>query len=229
MVLGTASAVAAAAGTFFGTRKQECQGEFTPWSPCVGECDEVPIRSRRYVITAGAPACPYIDGYTETEECEQITPCCELVRDWEDPADVPCESGLKKFTRELKENKEGACAAFDTERYAPCCDIIGQWEPVGECGDIKPGQQKYTKDHLGECRSEDVEKFENCAPCVEGWDQLHHWFTLVPIQCQRLWFLRGVFQENVENYITTRWNWEAVYQSRRHRGRGSVPGATPLL
>jgi hypothetical protein len=170
MVLGTASAVAAAAGTFFGTRKQECQGEFTPWSPCVGECDEVPTRSRKYVITKSAPDCPYIDGYTETEACDQITPCCQLVRDWEDPGDVPCESGLKKFTRELKENAPGACEGFDTEQYTPCCDIIGKWEPVGECGDIKPGQQKETKYHLGECRSEDVEKFENCAPCVEGWD-----------------------------------------------------------
>ena len=171
MVLGTASAVAAAAGTFFGTRKQECQGEFTPWSPCVGECDEVPTRSRKYVITKSAPDCPYIDGYTETEACDQITPCCELVRDWEDPGDVPCEGGLKKFTRELKENAPGACEGFDTEEYTPCCEILGQWQTVGECGQIEPGKQKYTKDYRGECPSNEVEKYEGCAPCVEGWDQ----------------------------------------------------------
>lgn len=170
MVLGTASAVAAAAGSFFGTRKLECQGEFTPWSPCVGECDEVPTRSRKYVITNSAPDCPYIDGYTETEECGPVSPCCELVRDWEDPGDVPCENGLKKFTRELKENKPGACAGFDTERFAPCCNISGQWETVGKCGDVAPGQQKFTKDYIGECPASEVEKFEQCAPCIEGWD-----------------------------------------------------------
>lgn len=170
MVLGTASAVAAAAGAFFGTQKLECQGEFTPWSPCVGECDEVPTRSRKYVITSSAPDCPYIDGYTETEACGPVSPCCELVRDWEDPADVPCESGLKKFTRELKENKEGACAGFETERYAPCCNILGGWELVGECGDVEPRKQKYAKNYIGECPTSEVEDFKDCAPCVEGWD-----------------------------------------------------------
>jgi len=143
MVLGTASAIAAAAGGFFGTRTQKCQGDFTPWSPCVGACDETPTRSRTYVITSEAPDCPYIDGYTETEVCGPVSPCCELVRDWEDPGDVPCENGLKTFTRELRENKEGACAGFETERYAPCCQITGQWETVGEC---ENGQQRYTKD-----------------------------------------------------------------------------------
>jgi len=171
MVLGTASAVAAAAGGFFGTRKLECQGEFTPWSPCVGECDEVPTRSRKYVITNSAPDCPYIDGYTETEACGPVSPCCEVVRDWEDPADVPCgENGLKKFTRELKENKPGACAGFETEAFAPCCKILGQFETVGECGDVEPGQQKYARDYIGECPAGEVETFEQCAPCVEGWD-----------------------------------------------------------
>jgi len=167
MVLGTASAIAAAAGGFFGTRTQKCQGDFTPWSPCVGACDETPTRSRTYVITSEAPDCPYIDGYTETEVCGPVSPCCELVRDWEDPGDVPCENGLKTFTRELRENKEGACAGFETERYAPCCQITGQWEAVGECDN---GQQRYTKDYLGECPAGEVEKFEQCAPCVEGWD-----------------------------------------------------------
>ena len=167
MVLGTASAIAAAAGGFFGTRTQKCQGDFSPWSPCVGACDETPTRSRTYVITSEAPDCPYIDGYTETEVCGPVSPCCELVRDWEDPGDVPCENGLKTFTRELRENKEGACAGFETERYAPCCQITGQWETVGEC---ENGQQRYTKDYIGECPAGEVEKFEPCAPCVEGWD-----------------------------------------------------------
>ena len=167
MVLGTASAIAAAAGGFFGTRTQKCQGEFTPWSPCVGGCDETPTRSRKYVVTSEAPDCPYIDGYTETEVCGPVSPCCELVRDWKDPGDVPCDNGLKKFTRELRENKERACDGFETERYAPCCLITGQWQAVGACDN---GQQRYARDYVGDCATSEIEKLEPCAPCVEGWD-----------------------------------------------------------
>ena len=172
MVLGTASAIAAAAGGFFGTRAQKCQAEFTPWSPCTDECDVVPTRSRTYVITSGASECPYIDGYTETEICDELTPCCELVRDWENPLDVPCVDGVKEFTRELKENKPGACDNFETEKYTTCCTIMSEdWEPFQGCGAIQAGKQKYIKYTAGPCPLSEREKFEDCAPCVEGWDK----------------------------------------------------------
>jgi hypothetical protein len=194
LVMGGASVVATVAGGIFGTRKEGCQAAFTPWTPCTDECDVEPTRSRKYVITAGAAACPYIDGYTETESCGPVQPCCELERDWE-PQGTCSTIGLQKFTRTLKENKDGACADFPTEQYVPCCREEGDWQLDGTCGQYEPGKQRYKQTTVG-CPVEKDYRYEECAPCVADWS------NDLPSECRDSCGYRGETFTKTWNVIT---------------------------
>ena len=194
LVMGGASVVATLAGGFFGTRKEGCQAAFTPWTPCTDECDVEPTRSRKYVITAGAAACPYIDGYTETESCGPVQPCCELERDWQ--AEGMCSTtGLQKFTRRLKENKAGACEDFPTETYVACCREEGDWQLDGTCGEYQPGKQRYKQTTVG-CPVEKDYRYEECAPCVAEWS------NDLPSECPDRCGYRGETFTKTWNVIT---------------------------
>jgi len=167
LVMGGVSAVATAVGGYFSTRKEECQAAFTPWTPCTDECDTEPTRSRKYVIQSGASACPYIDGYTETESCGPVTPCCEVERDWA-PEGTCSTTGLQKFTRTLRERETGACEDFPKENFVPCCFEKGDWALDGSCGEHTSGKQRYKQTTTG-CPVDKEYKYEDCAPCVGAW------------------------------------------------------------
>lgn len=194
LVMGGASVAATLAGGFFGTRKEGCQAAFTPWTPCTDECDVEPTRSRKYVITAGAAACPFIDGYTETESCGSVQPCCELERDWQ-PEGMCSTTGLQKFTRRLKENKAGACEDFPTETYVACCREEGDWQLDGTCGEYEPGKQRYKQTTVG-CPVEKDYRYEDCAPCVAGWS------NDLPSECPDRCGYRGETFTKTWNVIT---------------------------
>jgi len=167
LVMGGASAVATLAGGFFGTRETQCRASFTPWTTCTDECDTEPTRSRKYVIESGAEACPFIDGYTETESCGPVTPCCEVERDWA-PEGTCSTIGLQKFTRTLRERQTGACKDFPKENFVPCCFEKGDWVLDGSCGEHTSGKQRYKQTTTG-CPVDKEYKYEDCAPCVGAW------------------------------------------------------------
>ena len=167
LVMGGVSAMVTAVGGYFGTRKEGCQAAFTPWTPCTDVCDTEPTRSRKYVIQSGASSCPYIDGYTETESCGPVTPCCEVEQDWE-PEGTCSTIGLQKYTRRLKENIMGACEDFPKQSYVACCREEGDWAVDGTCGEHTAGKQRYKQTTVG-CPVDKAYKYEDCAPCVGAW------------------------------------------------------------
>jgi len=167
LVMGGVSALATLAGGFFATRETQCQAAFTPWTTCTDECDTEPTRSRKYVIQSGAEACPYIDGYTETESCGPVQPCCEVEEDWA-PEGTCSTTGLQKTTRKLKANKPGGCDGITTEEFDPCCYEEGDWDFVGACGEYETGMQRSKQTTAG-CTAGKEYKDEPCAPCQGDW------------------------------------------------------------
>jgi len=167
LVMGGVSALATLAGGFFATRETQCQAAFTPWTTCTDECDTEPTRSRKYVIQSGAEACPYIDGYTETESCGPVQPCCEVEEDWA-PEGTCSTTGLQKITRKLKANKPGGCDGITTEEFYACCYEEGDWDFDGACGEYETGMQRSIQTTAG-CTPDKEYKDEPCAPCQGDW------------------------------------------------------------
>jgi hypothetical protein len=52
-----------------------------------------------------------------------------------------------------------------TSETRNCCHTTSDWKRDSTCGKRKPGFQKYTKTYVGECRDDEVIKFERCRKC----------------------------------------------------------------
>lgn len=157
------------------TFTKDCQGEFSPWSPCEGPCDEVPKISRTYKITNpardGGQVCPFQDGYIETQTCEgTITPCCEVTEDWARVSETCPSTGIIATSRTLRENKPGACASWPTTGEEMCCYQGDVWTAVGECSEFQPGYQKYQQVISSTCPADFAFKYEECRDCVGSYD-----------------------------------------------------------
>jgi len=145
-----------------------CEGSWSEWSPTCPTCDTSSTsdsRSRTWNTTSTlppgylySPACPTPS--TETEYCPATSPCC-VVGAWQDGT---CASnGFMTQTRNLTENKSGACAPYDSTKEVQCCYQAGNWTAEGGCS--PSGKQKYKQTVSENCPSGTDTKYEDCAPC----------------------------------------------------------------
>ena len=148
-----------------------CEGSWSEWSPTCPTCDTSSTsdsRSRTWNTTSTlppgylySPACPTPS--TETEYCPATSPCC-VVGAWQDGT---CASnGFMTQTRELTENKSGACEGVIKTQPMACCYQAGDWTAEGTCGQHQAGKQKYTQTTTGYCTPGTEIKYEDCKDCV---------------------------------------------------------------
>jgi hypothetical protein len=137
------------------------------WEACTGTCGEQPQKMRKYHISQGAQhggdECTIADEFTDYTNCGSITPCCE-VGAWQDGT---CASnGFMTQTRDLTENKSGACEGVIKTQPMACCYQAGNWTAEGTCGQHQAGKQKYTQTTTGYCTPGTEIKYEDCKDCV---------------------------------------------------------------
>ena len=179
ILIGIVALVAVVMAVYSTTRpevfEEDCQGEFSQWSPCEGPCGEIPKISRTYKITSpaanGGLECPHPDGFVETQTCQgEITPCCEIIEDWKRESETCPSSGVIATKRVLKENKPGACDGRITEGQELCCYEAEDWVAVGGCGDHQPGFQKYEQTITSKCPDDFAFEYRECRDCVGEYD-----------------------------------------------------------
>jgi hypothetical protein len=69
-------------------------------------------------------------------------------------------------TRELTENKPGACEGVIKTQPMACCYQAGDWQPDGSCEEKEAGKQFYKQTVTGNCPSGTDTKYEECRNCV---------------------------------------------------------------
>jgi len=69
-------------------------------------------------------------------------------------------------TRDLTENKSGACEGVIKTQPMACCYQAGNWTAQGTCGQHQAGKQKYTQTTTGYCTPGTEIKYEDCKDCV---------------------------------------------------------------
>lgn len=134
---------------------QDCEGEWSDWTPNPDACDVQPSESRIYSIKKpsvgntqfgyGKP-CEEIHDKVETRSRQDpIQPCCTQSHNWTGPIGVCSPRGTGKFIQ----TTEGQCADDVKSQIKPCCWESGEWEDVGECQ--MNGKKKQVQHTVGNC------------------------------------------------------------------------------
>jgi hypothetical protein len=114
---------------------------------------------------------------------EDISECKPTGKKTQKQTTINCAENFK--TREVEcpyegeWKKIGSCSSDGNQEYyritvnstkddsktEKCCYTTSDWRAYGGCEDHEPGFQKYTKTYVGECRDDEVIKFERCRKC----------------------------------------------------------------
>jgi hypothetical protein len=116
---------------------QDCEGEWSDWTPNPDACDVQPSESRIYSITKPAVGntqfgygkpCEEIHDKVETRSRQDpIQPCCTQSHNWTGPIGGECSP---RGTGIFVQTTEGQCADDIKSQVKPCCYEAGDWEDI---------------------------------------------------------------------------------------------------
>ena len=129
-------------------------------------------------VKADFKVCCYQKG-----DWKDITECKPTGKKTQEQTTINCAENFK--TRDVEcpyegeWKKIGPCSSDGNQEYyritvnspksdsktEKCCYTTSDWKTDGGCEDHEPGFQKYTKTYVGECRDDEVIKFERCRKC----------------------------------------------------------------
>tara|TARA_B100001769_G_scaffold117615_1_gene91749 strand:+ start:702 stop:3179 length:2478 start_codon:yes stop_codon:yes gene_type:complete len=138
---------------------QDCEGEWSDWTPNPDACDVQPSESRIYSITKpsvgntqfgyGKP-CEEIHDKVETRSRQDpIQPCCTQNHDWAPAFSAHGGTCKPDGTGIYAQTTIGNCPDDVKSAYKACCWESGDWRDVGECQ--MNGKQKQVQATTGNC------------------------------------------------------------------------------
>lgn len=139
---------------------QDCEGEWSDWTPNPDVCDVQPSESRIYSIKKPAVGntqygygkpCEEIHDKVETRSRQDpIQPCCIQNHDWAPAFSAHGGTCKPNGTGIYAQTTIGSCADDVKSAYKPCCYESGEWEDVdGVCQ--MNGKKKQTQKTVGPC------------------------------------------------------------------------------
>jgi len=141
-----------------------CEGSWSDYGPCIGECDTQPQKQRTYTVTTtakhGGDACPHADKEVEYKNCGRIVGCCKPFGDWQ--LKGSCGTNGKGDYYKVH---TGECKDSVVNKEDDCCYQGYDWANVGGCSvEGKQLQKQTTKNCPAGTESRDVD----C--CYQGGD-----------------------------------------------------------
>ena len=138
---------------------QDCEGEWSDWTPNPDACDVQPSESRIYSIKKpsvgntqfgyGKP-CEEIHDKVETRSRQDpIQPCCTQNHDWAPAFSAHGGTCKPNGTGIYVQTTKGTCPDDVKSAMKACCWESGEWEDVGECQ--MNGKKKQVQHTVGNC------------------------------------------------------------------------------
>ena len=139
---------------------QDCEGEWSDWTPNPDACDVQPSESRIYSIKKPAVGntqygygkpCEEVHDKVETRSRQDpIQPCCTQNHDWAPAFDAHGGTCKPNGTGIYAQTTIGNCPDDVKSAYKSCCYESGEWEDVdGVCQ--MSGKKKQTQKTVGPC------------------------------------------------------------------------------
>ena len=138
---------------------QDCEGEWSDWTPNPDACDVQPSESRIYSIKKPAigntqfgygKPCEEIHDKVETRSRQDpIQPCCTQNHDWAPAFSAHGGTCKPDGTGIYVQTTKGTCPDDVKSAMKACCWESGEWEDVGECQ--MNGKKKQVQHTVGNC------------------------------------------------------------------------------